>query len=176
MVKYKFEITQKELDALIDILLANEKNTKKRKRGRIAFAVLAIITLLLAVRSYLHFRYAFAVFYVVLCIWCIFMATIGEKLEQKLVLKKIQSNADEKLKSGVREYCFDENGVTIDSETGYGVYKWDAIKRWGTYQDYIYLKRIDEGTILVDKKALSDSEADELQKLLNANVRMSKSN
>lgn len=176
MVKYKFEITQKELDALIDILLMNEKNTKKRKRGRIAFAVLAIITLLLAVRSYLRFRYVFAVFYVVLCIWCAFMATIGEKIEQKLVLKKIQSNADEKLKSGVREYWFDENGVTIYSETGHGVYKWNAFKLWGTFRDYIYLKRIDEGTILVDNKALSDSEKDELEKLLNANVRMSKSN
>ena len=56
MVKCKIEITQKELDALIEIWLLSEKNIRKRKLGRIAFAIIAILTALLAVRGYFHYK------------------------------------------------------------------------------------------------------------------------
>lgn len=46
------------------------------------------------------------------------MATVGATLEQKWILKKVQNRANARMKSGVREYEFSENGVAIRSEIG----------------------------------------------------------
>lgn len=76
------------------------------------------------------------------------------------------------MKSGVREYEFSENGVAIRSEIGRSENKWSAFKLWGTYEDYIYLRRVDDGMILVDKGNLSGDDVDELVALLNANIKV----
>lgn len=108
MVKCKTKITQNELDALIEIQLLSKKNKKKRKLGRTVFVVLAILTVLLATKSYFHYNFVRAVIFGVLCIFSVFMATVGATLEQKFILKKMQNKADAKMKSGVREYEFSE--------------------------------------------------------------------
>ena len=64
-----------------------------------------------------------------------------------------------------------KNGVTIDSETGHTKSNWNAFKLWGIYKNYIYVRRIDDGMILINKNDLSNSAADELEALLNTNVK-----
>lgn len=64
MVKCKTKITQNELDALIEIQLLSKKNKEKRKLGRIVFVVSAILTFLLATKSYFHYNFVRAVFLV----------------------------------------------------------------------------------------------------------------
>lgn len=172
MVKCKIEITQKELDALIEIWLLSEKNIRKRKLGRIAFAIIAILTALLAVRGYFHYKVGTAVMFGAFCAFSVFMATVGATLEQKLILKKAQNKADDRMKSGVREYGFSESGVTIDSELVHSESDWNAFKLWGTYKDYIYLRRIDDGMILINKNSMTGDEFNELAALLNANVKI----
>lgn len=172
MVKCKTEITQRELDVLIEIWLSSEKNVKKRKQGRIAFAILAILLALFTAYFYFHYAIATAVILGVFCIFSAFMATVGATLEQKWILKKVQNRANARMKSGVREYEFSENGVAIRSEIGRSENKWSAFKLWGTYEDYIYLRRVDDGMILVDKGNLSGDDVDELVALLNANIKV----
>lgn len=108
MVKCKTKITQNELDALIEIQLLSKKNKEKRKLGRIVFVVSAILTFLLATKSYFHYNFVKAVIFGVFCIFSVFMATVGATLKQKFILKKMQNKADAKMKSGVREYEFSE--------------------------------------------------------------------
>lgn len=171
MVKCKIEITQKELDALIEIWLLSEKNVKKRMIGRIVFAIVAIFTALLAVRGYFYYKVGTVAMFGALCVFSVFMATVGATLEQKLILKKAQNKADDRMKSGVREYGFSESGVMIDSEFVHSESDWNAFKLWGTYKDYIYLRRIDDGMILIKKDSMTGDERNELVALLNANVK-----
>ena len=96
MIRCKTEITQRELDALIEIELSSEKNVRKRKISRIIFLVSAILLALLATNF--HYNVAWATILSVLCVFTIFMATIGVKLEQKMILKMLQNKMDEKMK------------------------------------------------------------------------------
>jgi hypothetical protein len=169
MIRCKTEITQRELDALIEIELSSEKNVRKRKISRIIFLVSAILLALLATNF--HYNVAWATILSVLCVFTIFMATIGVKLEQKMILKMLQNKMDEKMKLGVREYEFNEKGVIIDSKIGHSENEWSVFKLWGTYKDYIYLKKFNDSIVLVNKNGLSDDNLNELITLLSTNVK-----
>ncbi len=171
MVKCKIEITQRELDTLIEVLLLSKETGKKRMIGRIVFAIIAFLTARLTVRCYFYYKFGSAVIFGALCAFSVFMATVGAKLEQKLILKKAQNKADDRMKSGVREYGFSESGVTIDSELVHSESAWSAFKMWGTYKEYIYLRRIDDGMLLINKNSMTDDERNELVALLNTNIK-----
>ena len=169
MIRCKTEITQRELDALVEIELSSEKNVKKRKISRIVFIGSTILLALLAANF--HYNVAWTMILCVLCVFTIFMATIGVKLEQKIILKMLQNKMDEKMKSGVREYEFNEKGVIIDSKIGHSENEWSVFKLWGTYKDYIYLKKFNDSIVLVNKNSLSDDNLNELITLLSTNVK-----
>ena len=172
MIRCKTEITQRELDALVEIELSSEKNAKKRKISRIIFIVSAILLALLALLvANFHYNVAWIMILCILCVFTIFMATIGVKLEQKMILKMLQNKMDEKMKSGVREYEFNEKGVIIDSKIGRSENEWSVFKLWGTYEDYIYLKKFNDSIVLVNKNGLSDDNLNELITILSTNVK-----
>ena len=78
-----------------------KKNKKKRKLGRIVFVVSAILTFLLATKSYFHYNFVRAVIFGVFCIFSVFMATVGATLKQKFILKKIAEDRNENIEINV---------------------------------------------------------------------------
>lgn len=82
----------------------------------------------------------------------------------------MQKNTDDKLKSGSREYSFDDEGVTVSSEFGCGISKWAAFKCWGIFKEYVYLKRIDNQLILVKKHNLTKEDYETLLSILNTHL------
>ena len=66
--------------------------------------------------------------------------------------------------SAVSEYIFTENGVDVQSAVNRH-YNWDSILRRTDFDHYVYLW-MDEGSILIDKDDLTDSEERFLDDLL----------
>ncbi|WP_455391137.1 YcxB family protein [Frisingicoccus sp.] len=170
MVNAKIEIGQEEMTTLIEIMLNSPVNVKKRKIGRIFSTICLVVMIFYTVFVFSIHDYALifvGVAFVILFAW--FSLNGGVTL-QKSVYKRMEKKLDEKLKSGIREYSFDMNGVSVVSDIGSGFNKWDAFKSWGEFKEYIYLKRYDDQTIIVKRRDLSKEEYDELLTLLKKNL------
>lgn len=64
------------------------------------------------------------------------------------------------------EYAIDGDGVEITSSLGTGKNNWSAFNRCGEQDGYIYLVRLDNNVVLIDKSRLSPEELKELESLL----------
>ena len=63
------------------------------------------------------------------------------------------------------EYAVDGDGVEITSPLGTGKNNWSAFDRWGEQDGYIYLVRLDNNVVLMDKSRLTPDELKELERL-----------
>ena len=59
-----------------------------------------------------------------------------------------------------------DDGVEITSPLGTGKNNWSAFDRWGERDGYVYLVRIDNNVVLMDKSCLTPDELKELEGLL----------
>lgn len=73
---------------------------------------------------------------------------------------------DVRLRYGVRRYTFEEDGVTIASELGWGKNYWNAFRYWRIADHYLYIRLLNNTCILVDQNKLSEEELLELKTLL----------
>jgi hypothetical protein len=95
------------------------------------------------------------------------MIVKGTYLRQRRFLKKTAAGKDISDSLYVtRRYTIDQEGVEISSELGEGHYRWNAFKSWGMMNHYIYLERVDEQIVLIDRDKLSQTEFNELEELL----------
>lgn len=170
MIKTKIDIGTKELSVLREIMLASPENTRKRKIARIGSVIMAVIMGGFTVVNVLDRTMGYAVIGLVFTIFFVWVIAGGAKSYQDFIYIKAQSKADKKLKTGFREYDFDENGVTVLSDFSSGLNKWDAFQCWGDFQEYIYLKTIDNRAILVKKSDLSSADSEALLSLLNSHL------
>lgn len=167
MIKAKLEIGQEEVSALREIMMANPKNVKKRKYVRIFSVIMAIVMAICTVVCFLEDAFGYSLLGLVFIIFLAWVTLGGATFYQDFIYKKLQNKTDGKLKSGMREYSFDLDGVTVTSEVGYGLNKWEAFKCWGIFKEYVYLKRIDNQMILLKKNDLSKEDYEVLLSLLN---------
>lgn len=167
MIKTKIEISEEEVAALREIMMASPKNVKKRKRVRVISAIMSIVMAIYIVISFVIHAYAYLLFGFVFAIFFVWMTINGGAFLQNLVYKKAQNRMDDRLKSGLREYHFDMDGVTVSSEFGCSLNKWDVFKCWGIFKEYIYLRKIDNQMILVKKSNLLKEDYENLLSLLN---------
>ncbi len=171
MVNCKTEITQKELDALLQISMKDETVVKKIKTFRIVLlsiaALVFLFTFLAWSQSSLGNNLLGLALAVIIALFAIFVAPSVFKT----AMKRAQDKADIRAKTGTREYTFSENGVVILSEYAHSELSWNAFKCWGIYENYIFLMKADNGCLIVNKNNLSSDEVNELLALLNANTR-----
>ena len=118
MIQAKIEINQEELSILREIMMANPINVKKRKRSRIIFASMAIALAIYTIVHFLNHSLGNSLLALTLAVLFAWAATSGVVFYQNFIIKKQQNKANDKLKSGRREYNFDIDGVTILSEIG----------------------------------------------------------
>lgn len=170
MIQAKIEINQEELSILREIMMANPINVKKRKRSRIIFASMAIVMAIYTIVHFLNHSSGNSLLALTLTVFFTWAATSGVVFYQNFIIKKQQNKANDKLKSGGREYNFDIDGVTILSEIGWGLNKWEAFKCWGIFKEYVYLKRIDNQMLLVKRTDLPKEDYEALLSLLNTNL------
>lgn len=167
MIKTKMEISQEEITVLREIMMANPKNVKKRRWARIICAVMSAIMCIYTIACFLDQSIGYSLIGLAFTIFFIWVTTVGATFYQETIYKKVQDKADDRVKSGVREYVFDFDGVTVSSDVGWGTHKWDAFQCWGVFKDYIYLKRIDNQMVLVKKSNLFKEDYEALMSLLN---------
>lgn len=170
MVVYRMDLSPEKRAAAIDVALASPENARRRKvGGRVLLVLGALIVLdaalVLALRGPNAPR---------LALLAIGVATLALSrcLEpfQRLVMRKSERLLDESFRSGVVEYRFDDDGVTIESRVGHSVCYWSSFREYGTAGSYLYLKRGDNRLVLVDKNDLSEAELAELTRLVSAHV------
>lgn len=169
MVQYELEIGEEEKNILMEIALQSNINRKKRQKAAPLCLVLAFAFLFLGIRTFFYGPNLAMFIYLMLTAFSFFLTMGGSKMFQKVVLKRAMAKADTALYSGKRNYIFDDNGVEITSFAGNGRYYWSSFKYWGTLNHYIYIRRIDNQVILIDKNKLSKNELNELLELL-ANI------
>lgn len=94
---------------------------------------------------------------IILLLLGIFIAILGYTAKdfQRYVLKKSEKLLDKSFRSGIVEYTFDTKGITISSNIGESINYWNAFKEYGTFGEYIYVKRKDNKMILIDKNDLT---------------------
>ena len=155
MVRYKTEPGEKEQKILAEISLNTPNNLKRRKVTSAVSAVLCVIYAAFAV--WMFVRGVVGNGFLLLGFAVLFLLII-------LFSKKIQRN--NVVSGGTLEYVIDDDGVAITSPLGTGKNNWSAFDRWGEQDGYIYLVRIDNNVVLMDKSRLTPEELKELESLL----------
>ena len=88
-------------------------------------------------------------------------------------MQKVMKKKNNAVSGGTLEYVIDDDGVAITSPLGTGKNNWSAFNRCGEQDGYIYLVRLDNNVVLIDKSRLSPEELKELERLLE-NVKKAK--
>lgn len=168
MIKYRLDLSDEKKEAAIQIALESEGNARKRKIATPILSILGICEIILAVYFCINSRYVTGLSFLVIGVLILLFA-LKTKSFQKFALKKSEILLDKSFRTGIVEYIFDDEGIEIVSQIGYGKNYWTAFKEYGTMGQYIYVKRKDNKLILVDKNDLSNDEIEELMQLLSNN-------
>ena len=128
MVRYSIEIGQQEQDILKEIVLASDKNVKKRKFATGLSSVMAVIMLIYTILCFMNSRIGYGIIGLLFSVFFIWIIINGANTFQKKVIDIVHSKMDNKLTSGKREYCFDTDGITVSSDIGNGTNHWNAFK------------------------------------------------
>ena len=170
MIQYEVDIGEDEKNILIEILLQSNANQNKRRKVVPILIVLALVSLVLEIHCLYQGSKIKAFIALIILAFSCFLLFRGSKMLQKLIIKRAMSRVDKALYSGKRKYVFDDNGVEVTSFVGNGKSYWSSFSCWGMLKHYIYIQRVDNQVVLVDKNKLSKNELDELLSFL-ANVR-----
>lgn len=163
MIYTKTEFGDDAVNALIKLSMETPQMKKQRRTLKILFLVMAVCMLVLTWT--LHQTFLIAV-----CLAFVLAAFFGVRPIQLRALNKFFSGMDEKLRNGTREYVFNEEGVKITSEIANGLSKWESFEETGEIDDYVWLRRVDNQVILVEKNSLTPEKTSELEGYL-ANVK-----
>ena len=160
MVRYKTEPGEKEQKILAEISLNTPNNLKRRKVTSAVSAVLCVIYAAFAVwmfaRGFVDNGFLLLGFAVLFLLIILFSKKFQLSIMQKVMKKK----------NNAFEYVIDDDGVAITSPLGTGKNNWSAFDRWGEQDGYIYLVRLDNNVVLMDKSRLTPDELKELERLL----------
>ena len=121
MVRYSIEIGQKEQDILKEIVLASDKNVKKRKFATGLSSVMAVIMLIYTILCFMNSRIGYGIIGLLFSVFFIWIIINGANTFQKKVINIVHSKMDNKLTSGKREYCFDIYVISENPPTFKGV-------------------------------------------------------
>lgn len=171
MVKYRSEAGEREQRILAQIALSTPKSVKKRK---IAVAVSAIFCAAYAVLAAYNFSLGYTqngIWQLAISVIFLALALSAKILQRRLVLWVMKKSAKSAV-GGEVEYVIDDDGVEITSSLGTGKNNWSAFNRCGEQDGYIYLIRLDNKAVLIDKSRLTQEELKELERLLE-NVKKS---
>lgn len=165
MVRYKTEPGEKEQKILAEISLNTPNNLKRRKVTSVVSAVLCVIYAAFAVWMFVRgvvdngfLLLGFAVLFLLIILF--------SKKFQLSIMQKVMKKKNNAVLGGTFEYVIDDDGVAITSPLGTGKNNWSAFDRWGEQDGYIYLVRLDNNVVLMDKSRLTPDELKELERLL----------
>ena len=164
MIQYNTEITQEDLNILIDIVMESPEQKKKRKNIKLVGIILAIVSAVFAMSDVWNERITSACFWLILAGLFVWISTSGANFYYKALSKNIQD--DNQLKSVKRQYGFDEEGIQLTIDQSSNTYAWNTFVGWGCYKNYFYIKGKNQSIILVNKEELSSSDLTSLQILL----------
>ena len=172
MVRYKTEADDREQRALEEISLNTPVNRKKRKSTATVSVILSVIYA--AFSAWLFARGVVGNGFLLLGFAVLFLLIIlFSKKFQLSVMQKLMKKKSNAVSGGTLEYVIDDDGVAITSPLGTGKNNWSAFNRCGEQDGYVYLVRIDNNVVLMDKSRLTPDELKELERLLG-NVKKAK--
>ena len=102
MVRYSIEIGQQEQDILKEIVLASDKNVKKRKFATGLSSVMAVIMLIYTILCFMNSRIGYGIIGLLFSVFFIWIIINGANTFQKKVINIVHSKMDNKLTSGKR--------------------------------------------------------------------------
>lgn len=156
--------------ALRDLALVAPVNIKKRKLGKVLFAVAVLLFALAAVMTFLNHRYVLALVCVVGAALCMWMTMPGAQRYQDALMSRAQQKQMPETFPKQAEYSFNEESVVISSSAGLGAYTWDSFLGWGTVKNFMYVKRADGPVLLIDTNTLTEEEVATLAALLTEHL------
>ena len=159
MVRYKTEADDREQRVLAEISLNTPVNRRKRKSTVTVSVILSVIYA--AFSAWLFARGVKANGFLLLGFALVFL--LIALFSKKFQLFKKRNKA---LAGKTVEYAIDGDGVEITASLGTGKNNWSAFNRCGEQDGYIYLVRLDNNVVLIDKSRLSPEELKELESLL----------
>ncbi len=165
MVRYKTEPGEKEQKILAEISLNTPNNLKRRRVTSIVSAVLCVIYAAFAVWMFVHGIVGYGIMMVGFAVMFLLIILFAKKF-QLLLMQKVIKKKNGALTGGTFEYVIDDDGVSITSPLGTGKNNWSAFDRCGERDGYIYLVRLDNNVVLIDKSRLTPDELKELERLL----------
>ncbi len=172
MIRFKTEVGEKERKVLAEISLDTPINKKRLKTGFTASTVLIVIYAAFAVWMFVHGIVGYGIMMVGFAEMFLLIILFAKKF-QLLLMQKVIKKKNGALTGGTFEYVIDDDGVSITSPLGTGKNNWSAFDRCGERDGYIYLVRLDNSVVLMDKSCLTPDELKELERLLG-NVKKAK--
>ena len=165
MVRYKTEVGEKEQKILAEISLNTPNNLKRRRVTSIVSAVLCVIYAAFAVWMFTRGVVGYGCLLLGFAVLFLLIILFSKKF-QLSVMQKLMKKKNNAFSGGTLEYVIDDDGVAIISPLGAGKNNWSAFDRWGEQDGYIYLVRLDNNVVLMDKSRLTPDELKELERLL----------
>lgn len=165
MVRYKTEAGEREQKILAEISLNTPNNLKRRRVTSIVSAVLCVIYAAFAVWMFTRGVVGYGCLLLGFAVLFLLIILFSKKF-QLGVMQKLMKKRNNAFSGVTLEYVIDDDGVAITSPLGTGKNNWSAFDRWGEQDGYIYLVRLDNNVVLMDKSRLTPYELKELERLL----------
>ncbi len=169
MVRCKTEMNDEIMDMALDLSLEMKESVQRRKNSTIALGLIAFVEIVWGVSSIIR-RVSVSNIFMILLGIVVIVIMLNLKNIQRSTLRKMQKQMDPSLFSGIREYCFSEEGVHVKSQMGESMINWNAFRKFGTVGKYLYIERTDDRFVVVDQNNLSKEELQEVQQLLEKHV------
>lgn len=168
MVTYRMELSDEKKRAAVDIALDSPANARRRRIAAPLLVALGVLLIACAV-VLLILENTLNLTYVIVGVVALVLG-LRTKAFQRWILGRSERLLDKAFRSGVVEYRFDDDGVTIMSQIGCSLCYWPSFRGCGTAGQYLYLRRGDNKLILVDRNDLSAAELSELERLFAEHV------
>jgi len=155
VIRITTKINEEIRELLLDLSMEQQELAKRRRTMRILLAVMFALMILLFV---LEKNIANAVIGVI----CGLMAAFGVKPYQRFLLKKASEKSDQRLYTEPREYTIDDSGIFTSCSLSNGLSKWDSFTDVTEKNHFIFIRRLDNTCVIIDKSKLSVEEQAEL--------------
>lgn len=173
MVTFDRTVKPQDMDFLATLTLQKPEFKKARRRGMLIYGFDAALGFLLAVfYSLLFWNHGIGTYWtapVMGCLGLLFllMCIFVPANQRRRVLRATQKK-NAFLLSTTSHVEFREDGVAESSVFEKSLTPWNSFRCWGTGDNYLFLERLDNAYILIDRNGIPESDLQEIENLLRS--------
>lgn len=173
MVAFDRTMKPQDMDFLVTLTLQKPEFKKARRRGMLIYGLSAVLGFLLAVRQLLFsWNHGIGIYWTTPFLGCLgllsLLLCIFAPANQRRRVLRATLEKNSPMMFNTFHLEFREDGVAESSVFEKSLTPWNSFRCWGTGDNYLFLERLDNAYILIDRNDIPESGLQEIENLLRS--------